>query len=114
MSKILLIDDFSWERGDGCSIQWSSDYNDEGNKLIISLAITISDHNEYELWFKYTVDLINKDGDVTTLYDDEAFNFQNILADINEDLEGRINDLYFTNDLKLKFTLKEFLGKIGE
>ena len=49
MSKILLIDDFSWERGDGCSIQWSSDYNDEGNKLIISLAITISDHNEYEL-----------------------------------------------------------------
>lgn len=114
MSKILSIDDFNWERGDGCSIQWCSAYNDEGNMLCISIEITISDHNEYELWFKYAVDLIDENGDATTLYDDEAFNFQNILADINEDLEGRINDLYFTNDLKLKFTLKEFLGKIGE
>ena len=112
MSKILLIDDFSWERGDGCSIQWSSDYDSDGNMLNISIEICEVDHKENEIWFRYAIDLIDKDGDATVLYSDESFRFNEVIWDINEDLEGRINDLYFTNDLKLKFTLKEFLGKI--
>ena len=110
----LLKDDFKHKLENGAMLEFCTDYDKEDKMLYIAISIVPDSYRPEETSFKYAIEIVDRDGESFTLFDDECYSWSNVISDLNDELSGRINDLYFTNEFEIKLSLIEFLEKLGE